>query len=608
MKSETMNDVLYQSIIKAYLDTESVVKTAEKNGVSVVKVRKVLITEGLWSSKTSEEINHYVSLGKSTEEIASILCTTEKAVQQYLPYTRGIYMGDNRSVAALNSEDYRKRIEAIKEKVLKKKAETDNGYSDNVLMEDDGMDKKGSQRDKNIADALEQQMSSYGESVFDQYPGIITGRDLPPEKEQEMIKKLKMHGEDIYRLHLELVPDWFTEEKWGRYEGSESEYTDILKKYGGVKYGSTISRDILVPGGTRLFSLNYIIQRLFGWQNSHLHRFFLSDERMKALCDDKLVRFADLIGIIFRSPWMNEEDEFWADDYEYGSFKNWLRKKYTGSPVSLCYGESFFECRKDVFRYYDRTVEDIIEQYCKEAMIESERSFIRKEILDHYREIAEIVRKDGRNAAIEALNVSDARHMDDSFSCKLLERMAIEEVLCFGDRRILGDKTGSDGKAYNKIGFDEKIPAGFDEFMDEEMLDEIKEVKLGAESPYNQPVTNPFTDEIYYNYDFGDDWKVRIKGSCGCEDLVEASRITQEELDDAIVQVYTTYRPVVIAQDGLSVFDDVGGMTGYCEFLKGTYGKGEYNGPYEYGDRKENLEWAKSMGWNGRMCNNRTML
>ncbi len=49
-------------------------------------------------------------------------------------------------------------------------------------------------------------------------------------------------------------------------------------------------------------------------------------------------------------------------------------------------------------------------------------------------------------------------------------------------------------------------------------------------------------------------------------------------------------------------------MTGYCEFLKGTYGKGEYDGSYEYGDKKENLEWAKSLGWTGRMYNNRTML
>ncbi len=121
-------------------------------------------------------------------------------------------------------------------------------------------------------------------------------------------------------------------------------------------------------------------------------------------------------------------------------------------------------------------------------------------------------------------------------------------------------------------------------------------------------MTSPFTDEIFYNYDFGDSWKVSIKGSCGCEDLIEAGRITQDEIDDAIVQVYTTYRPVVIAQDGLSVFDDVGGMTGYCEFLKGTYGKGKYEGLYDYGNKKENLEWAKGLGWTGRMCNNRTML
>ncbi len=602
MKKDTMNDVLYQNIIKSYLDTNSVQKTAEKNEVSAVKVRKVLITEELWSSKTSDDINHYVAMGKSTEEIARILCTTEKAVQQYLPYTRGLYMGDKRSVAALNSEDYRKRIETIKERVLKKRAESDNSYSNSITMEDDGLSKKGSQ--ENRVSILEWQKMD--NPLFEQYPGIIFGRELPREKEQDMLKKLKMEGEDIYRLHLDFVPDWLPEGEWGRYEGSESEYTDILKKYGGVKYGNTISRDIIIPGGTRLFSLNYIIQRLFGWQNSHLHRFQLSDEQMKALCDDKLERFANLIGVVFRSPWMNEEDEFWADDYENGSFKNWLRKKYTGSPVSFCYGEGFFECRKDVFKYYDRTVNHIIEQYCNEA--KKDQSYVREEIFEHYKKIADIAETKGKNAAIAALNANDVRRMGDGYTGNLLERLSIEEVLCFGDRRLLGDKVGEDGKIYDRISFEEKIPASFDEFMNEEMLDEVEEVKLGDDSPYNQPMTNPFTDEIFYNYDFGDNWTVRIKGSCGCEDLIEAGRITQDEIDDAIVQVYTTYRPVVIAQDGLSVFDDVGGMTGYCEFLKGTYGKGEYDGPYEYGDKKENLEWAKSLGWTGKMCNNRTML
>ncbi len=30
------------------------------------------------------------------------------------------------------------------------------------------------------------------------------------------------------------------------------------------------------------------------------------------------------------------------------------------------------------------------------------------------------------------------------------------------------------------------------------MLDEVEEVKLEADSPYKQLMTNPFTDEIFY--------------------------------------------------------------------------------------------------------------
>ena len=40
-------DSLYMDIIKTYLDTESVKLTAEELNTTTVKVRKVLITEGL---------------------------------------------------------------------------------------------------------------------------------------------------------------------------------------------------------------------------------------------------------------------------------------------------------------------------------------------------------------------------------------------------------------------------------------------------------------------------------------------------------------------------------------------------------------------------------
>ena len=116
----TFSNQLYIDIVKTYLDTESVKETAARLNTSAVKVRKVLITEGLWSSKTSLEIQRCLSQGKTTAEIAEILSTTEKAVQQYLPYTRGIYHGDQQSVSALNSADYRNRIRVLQEKILQR--------------------------------------------------------------------------------------------------------------------------------------------------------------------------------------------------------------------------------------------------------------------------------------------------------------------------------------------------------------------------------------------------------------------------------------------------------------------------------------------------------
>lgn len=117
----SISEPLYHQIIRTYLDTESVKDTAAICNVSTVKVRKVLITKGMWSSRTSVEIQHYLSIGKTTAEIAHILCTTEKAVQQYLPYSRGLYGGDNPSVSAVNSALYRERIRIAQAKTLKKK-------------------------------------------------------------------------------------------------------------------------------------------------------------------------------------------------------------------------------------------------------------------------------------------------------------------------------------------------------------------------------------------------------------------------------------------------------------------------------------------------------
>ena len=62
---------------------------SEELGTYPIKVRRVLITEGLWHSKTSEQVADLLAKGKSVAEIAEELVISEKNVQSYMPYSRG---------------------------------------------------------------------------------------------------------------------------------------------------------------------------------------------------------------------------------------------------------------------------------------------------------------------------------------------------------------------------------------------------------------------------------------------------------------------------------------------------------------------------------------
>ena len=101
---------IYNQIIKEYQFTGSIIDIAEKLGISCTKVRRVLITEGLWSSRTSEEIGKLAKEGYSSGQISARLHITIKNVQAYLPYTRGMY-GHNLSGEAIRSRNYRNRIQ-----------------------------------------------------------------------------------------------------------------------------------------------------------------------------------------------------------------------------------------------------------------------------------------------------------------------------------------------------------------------------------------------------------------------------------------------------------------------------------------------------------------
>ena len=564
----------YRMIIQTYLDTHSVKKTAEITKVSEVKVRRVLITEGVWSSDSSIRVGHYFEKGAKTEEIAEILRISVKAVQQYLPYKRGLYQDGDPTSDSRYSKEYRQRISVAQEKTLKRKQ---------------GIERKEGWEDPDMANA----------------------------------KKIKCRKQDIIRLHLELIPENYGMEREkddGHGEWAAPHYDEeekrVLKSYGEVKFGDTISRDLLVPVDMPLYAVHYAAQRAFGWENSHLHRFELPYKRYLDVTDENAGKWCNLVGVLFRSPFMDEEDEFWADDYEGGSFLVWLRKKYTGPYLSLCHGEGIFQCKADIERFIKKYPLIQIDYYEHDGEVypgdarpaeegavcgimdlpedkkddheqdtcEEEMRFWNPKVVK--REIVELC-----DAPVEMMNLLFA----DGFPYNILERLPLGQILA------LHDKHFQDGFAEG-----EAIRNSYDKFMNKMQQANIEKIlKSRCNTPVLQPdITSP-TDVLYYYYDFGDGWKIRITGSKQADDLLEQGRISQQELESAFEKVGETYRPVCIASDGLPVVDDVGGIYGFVCFLrsinpakeKDFWGKDNLpdNSPYE--DKKSSLEWAKSLGW-----------
>ena len=268
---ENTNDNLYHMIIQVYQETSSVKETAKKLGTYPIKVRRVLITEGLWNSNTSVQIGSLYARGLSVAEIAKQLFISEKNVQSYLPYSRGQYGGDNRSDEAVRSEVYRERMQvAESSQVIRKNENTSQYMNPDKEMENNRMDK---------LDILKERTRQLAEE-----------RPIPY----------------AIKLHLELDME---DKELGTNE------LGILVQYG--KMMNNISRDIIVPGDITLHALHYVINRAFGWQNSHLHSFRpYEDEYNQMVKSGKLTDWAKLAGMYFRFPCEDYEDIYWDDDYK----------------------------------------------------------------------------------------------------------------------------------------------------------------------------------------------------------------------------------------------------------------------------------------------------
>ena len=129
------DDSVVGNVINSYRELGSIAKVAAALGLSTVKVRKILITHGLWESKTSKAICEKYAMGITTEAIAYSLGTSVNNVLAYTPYDRGIYLKENRSEDSINSSNYRARKKSASQNQVYSSSTGNRGiaHSDSVI-------------------------------------------------------------------------------------------------------------------------------------------------------------------------------------------------------------------------------------------------------------------------------------------------------------------------------------------------------------------------------------------------------------------------------------------------------------------------------------------
>ncbi len=368
---------------------------------------------------------------------------------------------------------------------------------------------------------------------------------------------------------------------------------ETLRKHGRVVDG--ITREILVPSRQSLRQLHYMIQKLFGWQNSHLHRFELTDEDMDKLVGNSFSQYCKLCGLYFRFYYDDESgmaDIYWDDDYMGEEFKSWLKRKYSGIPYYLGKQEHYLVAQSEISRHLLNIVDE-------DGMLNVRPSF------DEWRRgIRENRSVDFDDATYAEMNCDFEYRLGE-----IIERLSLGEVFTLnsGDKNLPAIYSMADK---HTLGLEENIPKMYSMFTPNSAMSDDMFVFLNE----TDGKSIPFVNKLKYSYDYGDGWNVEVTlvdeyvyGTSSDDGIGFFSNGVKADDDffKLLADISRKSAPKCISADGLSVLDDVGGVSGYCEFLRGIHCE-LGAGPYE--DSDESRSWARSLGWTGRMSKPGNML
>ncbi len=108
-----MKDLL-AAVAESYDETGELKLTAEEFDMSALKIRKLLITAGVYSNEISKEVNDLYAKGKTIAEIQQITGLGKSSVNGYLPYTKAVYKPEELSLNAERINVFRSRQQTVR--------------------------------------------------------------------------------------------------------------------------------------------------------------------------------------------------------------------------------------------------------------------------------------------------------------------------------------------------------------------------------------------------------------------------------------------------------------------------------------------------------------
>lgn len=605
MAEKQPNESIYQRILNEYEDNHSVQQTALNVGVSRNTVQRVLITEDKWESGRSREVVRLAREGRTAEQIAEELYLSLKCVQNYMPYKRGKHeecVSANAKAATLKRERMKTALEAQESKFGMSSANVGISMNEEVM-----------QKERIDLDTM---MSQFGEFI---------------KKEDRPNTAAKKYAPAVFKLKFELVD----------YDGSKIEYNNeekaILSKYAKMQNGFT--REALVSSSMSLNALNYMIQRLYGWQNSHLHSFALPGEKFNAITENgELARWKRLCGVLFRLPDEDYADKYCADDYDgTKSFKSWIKTKYSGAELPFSVGDTYIDNQmrlEDLENACEDNImfEPITIQELREAIdIGGEGDELLERLF-----VGELLHPANQTVSVEDwwrgvnAEITAKRNLIAQFHTVCGDYLKlIESIYELRQRRITQAEMERIISANVKVSNIPKTPA------EELYLKNKKEIEY-LESRCRQmlsafePKITPLTDSILYRYDFGDGWCVKVTCVEGyyinnymdfpneqgwIQMIVKDKDIAPDwdfynstddqkvtgEYAEKLRKVADRKTPICLSADGIALLDDVGGIGGFIDMLKTLHGD-------NIEEAEELREWANRQGWFGRAVKVENML